>query len=211
MPPIDPTRDVENALFANGADWVIGVDEVGLGALAGPVTIAMCAIRPDTPPAPPGLRDSKALTARARTALAPVLDTWAPDYQLGYSTAPEIDAHGITAALQLAARRAWTALAARIHPTERTVLLLDGSNNWLAGLHLPQQVITRVKADRDCVCVAAASVLAKTARDTLLEQLHEQHPQYAWNSNKGYGSAAHRAGIAEYGPVPGLHRHTWLH
>ena len=91
-----------------------------------------------------------------------------------------------------------------------SVVLLDGSHDWLTpALGSPPPVRTRVKADRDCASVAAASVLAKVHRDRLMIAADAEHPGYAWASNKGYGSAAHYAGLSELGPSP-LHRVTWL-
>lgn len=194
-PVVEPTLDLERELHAGGAEWVIGCDEVGRGAIAGPVAVGMGAVLVDCVEAPAGLRDSKLLTEKRREALYPLA---------------EVDRLGIVAALGLAGRRALAALHHQGVAVLRSVVLLDGAHDWLTpALGTPPPVRTRVKADRDCASVAAASVLAKVHRDRLMVAADADHPGYAWSSNKGYGSAAHYAGLAEHGPSP-LHRLTWL-
>lgn len=210
MPVALPTREVEDHLFARGTAVVLGVDEVGRGAIAGPCAVGIAAAPAGMGPWPDGLRDSKLVSERRRGPLAEAVAGWLPIHAVGYSSAVEIDAVGITEALRLAAARAFGSVVASLDPDVTVVVLLDGSHNWLRGLDLPYRVVTRVKADRDCVSVAAASVLAKVDRDQVMAGLAGQHPAYGWESNKGYGSAGHYAAIAEHGPVPGVHRVTWL-
>ncbi|WP_053388212.1 ribonuclease HII [Leucobacter japonicus] len=205
----DPTLDVERAYFAEGAEIVIGIDEVGRGAIAGPVAVGVHAVTAGTNGFPEGLRDSKLLSEKRRDALAPLVREWGSG-AVGFASAEEIDAQGITAMLGHAARRALLELRSTGVPVERAVILLDGSHDWLSGvLRAPLDVRTRVGADRDCASVAAASVRAKVSRDALMRDADEAHPEYAWASNKGYGAKAHYAGIASAG-LTELHRHTWI-
>lgn len=205
----DPTLEFELECFSSGCDVVIGIDEVGRGAVAGPVAVGAYAVFAGTTEFPVGLRDSKLMTEKRREALAPLLSTWGRG-AVGFGAAPEIDEHGITAMLGESARRALLQLHGAGVRVDRAVILLDGAHDWLSPvLRSPLNVITRVGADRQCASVAAASVQAKVARDALMREAHEATPHYAWASNKGYGAAAHYAGIAEHG-LTVLHRKTWI-
>ena len=205
----DPTLDVELGWFASGARVVIGVDEVGRGAVAGPVAVGVHAVLAGTAAFPDGLRDSKLLSERRREALAPRVREWGAG-AVGFASAGEIDERGISAMLGEAARRALLALRGLGVPVERAVILLDGAHDWLSpALRAPLDVRTRVGADRSCASVAAASVRAKVDRDALMREAHEAHPVYGWASNKGYGSRDHYAGIEAHG-LTELHRRTWI-
>lgn len=207
--PKDPTLDAERALFEAGFEWVIGVDEVGRGAIAGPVAVGAHAIRRGVTEFPAGLRDSKLLSERRREALDPLVAEWGVG-AVGYASAVEIDAHGITAMLGEAGRRALLELHEGGVPVERAAILLDGKHDWLSpALQRPLDVRTRIGADRACASVAAASVRAKVARDALMREADRQRPGFSWASNKGYGSAAHFAGIASMG-LDELHRKSWI-
>ena len=205
-----PTLEIEREIFDSGASVVIGCDEVGRGAIAGVVAVGACAILPQTDSPPERLRDSKLLSPARRAEVEPAVTAWASAVAVGEAGPDEIDAHGIVMALGLAARRALIALHEAGVDVGRSVVLLDGSHDWLTpALSSPVRVVTRVKADRDCASVAAASVVAKQHRDALMIADHERWPVYGWNGNKGYGSAAHLAAVAEHGPSP-RHRVTWL-
>lgn len=208
--PVDPTLDVERDLLARGARWVIGCDEVGRGAIAGPVAVGVCAIDASHGAIPIGLRDSKLLSEKRRSVLAPLAAEWGAGSAVGLATAEEIDRVGIVTALGLAGSRALAQLFhVGIDPRD-AVIVLDGSHDWLnPALSAPLRVTVRPKADRDCGSVAAASVIAKVHRDTLMIAADAEHPGYAWASNKGYGAAVHLAAIERLGATP-LHRHTWL-
>ncbi|MEA9985683.1 MULTISPECIES: ribonuclease HII [Subtercola] len=194
-----------------GATMVIGVDEVGRGALAGPVAVGMCVIDPVRPGRfPVGLRDSKMLSEAKRELLAPLAAAWAGASAVGLASADEVDRLGIIACLGLAAKRALGILHASGVEIMTATVLLDGSHDWLSpALGTPLQVTTKVKADRDCASVAAASVVAKVHRDRLMIDLDGVLPGYGWASNKGYGSAAHFEAIELLGATE-HHRHTWL-
>ncbi|MGY5763887.1 ribonuclease HII [Brachybacterium sp. DNPG3] len=209
-----PTLEVERELARRcgpGRRIVVGVDEVGRGALAGPVAVGAVAIAiddGDCVPLPEGVRDSKRLSPKRRAALVEPIRESALAHAIGWSTAAEIDEIGIMGALTAAAVRAVEGLG-----VQADAILLDGDVDVLSpalaatGASVPE-VALRVAADRDCQTVAAASILAKVARDTLLVELDAEAPDYAWASNKGYGSAAHREAIDRLGPHR-EHRRSW--
>ncbi|MFD7921473.1 ribonuclease HII [Streptomyces sp. NPDC059740] len=199
MPYEPPTHTVERSLRATtGAKIVAGVDEVGRGAWAGPVTV--CAAITGLRRPPEGLTDSKLLTVKRRTELAEVLSTWVTAHALGHASAEEIDELGMTAALRLAAGRALEAL-----PVRPDAVILDGKHDYLGR---PWRVRTVIKGDQSCVAVAAASVLAKVFRDGMMAELGLQHAAFAFGENAGYPSPVHRAALEEYGPTP-YHRVSW--
>jgi ribonuclease HII len=190
---------------------VIGCDDVGRGALAGPVGVGVSVIDVRaTKSVPKGLRDSKMLSEARREELAPVARAWSLAHAVGYASAEEIDAIGISACLGLAGRRALESLAADGVDVSSATIILDGQWDWLsAAAPMPVTVRTRVKADRDCASVAAASIVAKVARDRMMIEHAATHPAYGWERNKGYASEHHRDAIVSFGATP-LHRHTWL-
>jgi ribonuclease HII len=213
----------ERALLSAGARLVAGMDEVGRGALAGPVSVGVVVVEAATRTAPAGLTDSKLLTAGARELLVPQVRRWGVAWAVGHAGPAEIDAHGIVAALRIAGRRALAQV--RRVCGDIDVVLLDGSHDWLsrpradlfeAVAHDPEAepaagdpaVRTLVKADLQCSSVAAASVLAKVERDGLLARLARQYPAYAWDQNKGYSAPAHLDALRRLGPTP-QHRRSW--
>lgn len=190
---------------------MIGIDEVGRGALAGPVAVGVSVISRETSQEiPTGLRDSKLLSEVARTRIAPIAQAWTIHSVVGEASPAEVDSKGITACLGLAGKRALVQLHELGVDILDSVILLDGSHDWLnPALTSRLRVTTRVKADRDCAVVAAASVVSKVHRDSLLIERDAVTPGYGWASNKGYGSAAHLDAIATLGPTD-YHRRTWL-
>jgi ribonuclease HII len=209
-PVADPTLETEALLHGSGARFVIGCDEVGRGAIAGPVAVGLCVVDAGVGPMPVGLRDSKLLSEKRREELAPLASSWALHSAVGLASAFEVDTIGIIAALGLAGKRALTQLHEAGAAIRESVILLDGSHDWLTpALATALRVTTRIKADRDCASVAAASVVAKVHRDRLMIDAHGATPGYSWSSNKGYGSADHFAAIAELGATD-FHRRTWL-
>lgn len=207
--PVDPTLDVEREFFAAGATCVVGVDEVGRGAIAGPVVVGVSLIRSVTD-FPAGLRDSKLIAAKRRDSLVDPVREWVDAVEMGEATAAEIDEFGIVAALTRAGERAFAKLAIAGHDLTGGVVLLDGTHNWLKGGLLPPiDIRVRAKADRDCAVVAAASVCAKVYRDDLMIAAAGDEDAYGWASNKGYGSEGHFDAIRAHGATP-FHRTTWL-
>ncbi|MGW1025884.1 ribonuclease HII [Streptomyces sp. NPDC002577] len=201
MPYEPPTHRVERSLRATtGAKIVAGVDEVGRGAWAGPVTV--CAAVTGLRRPPEGLTDSKLLTPRRRTELATELLTWVTCHALGHASPEEIDDLGMTAALRLAAGRALEAL-----PVRPDAVILDGKHDYLGA---PWRVRTVIKGDQSCVAVAAASVIAKVQRDKMMAELGVDHADFDFAANVGYPSPVHRAALEEWGPTP-YHRLSWAY
>lgn len=205
----------ERQLLRDGARLVAGMDEVGRGSLAGPVSVGVVVVDARTRSAPRGVADSKLLTPAAREALLPALARWGLARAVGHASADEIDAVGIMAALRLAGRRALAQVSDVVGPVD--TVLLDGNHDWLTGAatlfdddsgELRPRVHLRVKADRSCASVAAASVLAKCERDALMVALAPAHPAYRWEENKGYASPEHLAALRDVGPCV-LHRRSW--
>ena len=210
MAVCDPTLEVELGLLAEGATCVIGCDEVGRGALAGPVGVGVAAIDGTLGTMPVGLRDSKMLSQPRREALAPLAVAWVLHSAVGLASAREVDEIGIIAALGLAGKRALAELFAAGVDVRGSVVLLDGNDDYLnKALATPLSVVTRIKADQDCASVSAASVIVKVHRDGLMIEADAVTPGYGWAGNKGYGSAEHMAAIGRLGPT-GLHRKSWL-
>ncbi|MCI1934970.1 MAG: ribonuclease HII [Bifidobacteriaceae bacterium] len=217
-----PTLEVEASLFDAGADVVIGFDEVGRGALAGPVMVGAAAIRRHhLEKFPEGLADSKMLTEKRREAMFDPLQQWVDAWAVGAASNKEIDAWGISHALGVAALRALSTVETALAPIHSGSLygILDGPNDYIsknvASFDAPPLaavpvMTTQVKADQTCASVSAASVLAKVTRDRIMEKLG-QKPEYAaygWVRNKGYGSQQHRMAIEAQGPCE-LHRLSW--
>jgi ribonuclease HII len=151
------------------------------------------------------------LSEKRREELAPLAAGWARFSAVGLASADEVDTLGIMVSLGLAGKRALIQLHELGASITESILLLDGSFDWLTPvLSTPLRVRTRVKADRDCASVAAASVVAKVHRDRLMIAADSDYPGYGWAGNKGYGSADHYAAIDRLGPSA-LHRMTWLH
>ena len=207
-----PDLRVERALLRAGARMVVGMDEVGRGALAGPVSVGAVAVDLTTRACPPGVADSKLLRPAARRALLPALAGWGVARAVGHASAEEIDEHGVIVALRIAGRRALASLAVDVD-----MVLLDGSHDWLSDEvtlfatedDAPRPLVqTLVKADQRCSSVAAASVLAKCERDGLMVEHAARVPGYGWAGNKGYGAPEHLAALATLGPSE-LHRRSW--
>jgi len=215
MTVADPTLRMERGLFRDGHALVIGCDEVGRGAIAGPVAVGLGVFLPDVKRMPKGLRDSKLLSEKRREELHDEVLGWAPHAAVGLADNAEVDSLGIIPGLGLAATRALEILVLQGVPVEAAIVVLDGSHDWLtpALAAWPEtsrpRVVTRVKADRDCASVAAASVLAKVHRDRLMIEADGVHPGYEWVSNKGYASSTHYAAIDRLG-ASALHRWSWL-
>jgi ribonuclease HII len=207
--PVDPTLERERAMFAAGETVVIGLDEVGRGAMAGPVMVGACAITAEVGAFPAGLRDSKLVSEKKRLALDPLVREWGV-IAVGAASPQEIDQYGITFSLGLAGKRALALLFEAGVPVGHSHVILDGSHDWLTpALASPLKITTAVKADQNCASVAAASVAAKVERDALMAQLSQDFAEFGWASNKGYGSAEHMRLIAEQGPTI-HHRVSWV-
>jgi ribonuclease HII len=196
-----PSLTVEEALWATNLPFIAGVDEVGRGPLAGPVFAGAVILNPDARPAwLSELRDSKVLLAPDRERLAEAIRGEATSYGIGWSTVAEIDAWGITYANKRAMIRAVMNL--RVRPN---YVLIDGPAK--VNHPLPQRAI--VDGDATCMSIAAASIVAKVARDALMCDMDCVYPEYGFASHKGYATPEHLARIEQYGACV-QHRRSWL-
>jgi ribonuclease HII len=203
-----PSLDFELSFQAQGVRYIIGLDEVGRGCIAGDVAVGAVLVDLDKVPAwPTNLKDSKLLTEKARVAMLPELQSWAQSHSVGLASVTEIEQHGIITALSLAADRALQQLNTSGIPADQIMVILDGNQDYLGIDNF--QVVTKVKADQICVSVAAASVIAKVTRDNLMQELAKEYPGYGLDSNKGYASAQHRQALLTLGTTP-IHRISWL-
>jgi ribonuclease HII len=193
-----PTLEREAALWRAGRLIVAGIDEAGRGPLAGPVVAAAVVLPPHCRPIR-GLADSKLLTALARARLAPLIRARAVAIGVGAASVREIDRWNIRRASILAMRRALARLG--VTPTD---VLVDGLP--CPELGVPHVAI--VDGDAKCHSIAAASIIAKTVRDRLMQLLDARHPGYAWWSNKGYATPEHLAALDAHGFTP-HHRKTF--
>lgn len=188
----------ERAAWAEGFSPVAGTDEAGRGPLAGPVFAAAVILPPEIDI--PGLNDSKKLTEAKREALFPVITEKALAYAIAEASVEEIEELNILHAAQLAMRRAVEAL-----PIKPGILLIDG--NYSDGFGLPEKTI--VKGDSLSASIAAASILAKVARDRKMIEYAKEYPDYGFEKHKGYPTEAHYAAIREHGVTP-IHRLSFL-
>jgi len=193
-----PTYKNERALIAKGRLFVAGVDEVGRGPLAGPVGVGAVILDPDDLPS--GLNDSKLLSAARREELAAAIYASAIAVALAFASVDEIDRFNIRGATLLAMRRAVAALAVK-----PDFALIDGRDTP-PGLLCPAQPI--VGGDGLSLSIAAASIVAKVARDALMARLDAVHPGYGFAQHAGYATRQHAAALIRLGPCP-LHRRSF--
>lgn len=193
-----PTLDEETRLWLDGCLVVAGLDEAGRGAWAGAVFAAAAILPPlcDLRENLSGVRDSKQMTAAQRARWAERIRALAWHWGVGQASPAEIDRLGILPATRLAMTRALNACG--VSPQH---LLIDALR--LPGAPIPQTAL--IKGDARCLSIAAASVLAKTARDAYMQEQETRYPGYGFGAHKGYGTAAHRAALARLGACP-LHR-----
>jgi ribonuclease HII len=193
-----PSRRVEQELWAEGHEVVVGVDEVGRGAWAGPLSIGAVVIPRDRRVYK--LRDSKQLSEREREALFGRITDWCQAWCVGHASQEECDELGMSAAQKLAARRAIEGLD--VTPDR---VLVDGTWDFVGG------GITRtiVKGDARCLSIAAASILAKVTRDRIMRADAEHFPGYDFEHNKGYPCPRHRMALTGMGPTS-IHRRSWV-
>lgn len=207
---IEPTLTLERKLLKEHA-LVIACDEVGRGALAGPVAVGAAVIDPtrSRKRVPAGLRDSKLVPEARRPEVAARAAAFVQASAVGFASSEEIDEIGIIRALGLAAVRAIADLRAHGIVPEDALVILDGNHDYITPNGEPGlRVRPIIKADRDCASAAAASVIAKVARDEIMTGLHDDLPAYGWCRNKGYASLDHREAIRDHG-MSVHHRHSW--
>ena len=192
-----PGLDVERTLWAAGHEVVVGIDEVGRGSWAGPLTIGAAVLPPDR--RVNKVRDSKALTEYEREALFNRIAGWCLAWAIGHASQAECDALGMSAAQRLAARRALDGLG--MTPTH---VLIDGNWDFVGGGHT-QRI---VKGDVTCLSISAASILAKVSRDRIMRAEADHYPGYDFDTNKGYPCPRHKQALRGMGPTA-IHRRTW--
>jgi ribonuclease HII len=205
-----PDLSEEHQLFAAGHRWVAGLDEVGRGAWAGPVSVGAAVVAPDVTVSsmPPWLRDSKQLSETRRESIFDSIGQWCADWSVGHASAQECDRWGMRVALRLASLRALGGL--RLVPE---AVVVDGPIDLLHQPGATHQefggyVRPVIGGDARCASVAAASVLAKVVRDRRMRGESEHFPPYAFDRNKGYPSALHQTALRGYG-LSSIHRRSW--
>lgn len=191
---------LQAALERHGLGPVVGVDEAGRGACAGPLAVAACILRPNDAARFAGLTDSKLLSPEERERLAAVIRRRAVDHCVLLVDAAEVDRRGVHAANIDGMRRAVARLGVR-----PGYVLTDGFA--VSGFGAPSLAVP--KGDVAAACVAAASILAKTTRDRLMTGLHQRRPEYRFDLHKGYSTPTHAAALAEFGPSAD-HRHSFV-
>ncbi|MBI4883461.1 MAG: ribonuclease HII [Actinobacteria bacterium] len=195
-----PSRTIEKELWAAGHHVVVGIDEVGRGAWAGPLMVGAAVLPREK--RVNGVRDSKLLTEPNREFLFDRIAAWCDAWAVGAASQQECDELGMSAAQKLAARRAIESLGVR-----PDVAVVDGSWNFVTPC--VAKVEMRVRADRLCLSVAAASILAKVTRDRQMRAAAEDFPHWGFDTNKGYPCPLHKTALQGYGPSA-IHRRTWV-
>ena len=223
-----PNATRERALFGRGAKTIVGIDEVGKGSWAGPLVVGIAMLSremvfSDEPAVLlGGVRDSKQLSEMQREEMFDHVAANCLRWSIGAASALECDQLGMVAAQRLATARGFAALAG----VSVDVAIVDGRWDFVASVDVAsvdaaivdgrwdfvaphaREVMLEVKADADCVSVAAASVLAKVSRDRMMRTLAGDYPQWHFDTNKGYPCPKHRAALQGYGPSA-IHRTSW--
>lgn len=192
-----PGLRLEREAWADGAQVVVGIDEVGKGAWAGPLTLAAVVLPRDR--RVNNVRDSKLLTERRREALYDRLTSWCEAWSVGHASEAECDELGMSDAQRLAACRALEGLG--VTPDH---VIVDGTWDFVGG----GISRTQVKADRVSLSVATASIIAKVTRDRLMRAVADEFPAFAFDQNKGYPCPRHKLALHGYGPTA-IHRRSW--
>src|SRR5688500_12849062 len=193
-----PSLGIERALWAEGHEVVVGMDEVGRGAWAGPLTLGAAVVPKDR--RVNKIRDSKMLTEGEREAMFDRVASWCVAWSVGHASEEECDELGMSEAQRLAARRALDELDL---PAER--VLVDG--DWYFVVDGTSELL--VKGDARCLSIAAASILAKVTRDRIMRAESEHHPYWSFELNKGYPCPRHKMALRGLGPSA-IHRRSWV-
>lgn len=193
-----PSLAVERSLWDDGHDVVVGIDEVGRGAWAGPISVGAAVLPADRRVY--RVRDSKMLTEPERERLYDRVAAWCRAWAVGHASQEECDTLGMSAAQKLAARRAIDGLG--LVPDQ---VLIDGAWDFAAE----GQARRLVKGDATCLSIAAASILAKVTRDRVMRGEAEHYPLYDFEYNKGYPCPRHKLALKAWGPSA-IHRRTWV-
>lgn len=193
-----PGLSVERSLWDSGASVVVGVDEVGRGAWAGPITVGAAVVPRNRRVYK--IRDSKMLTEDERESLFDRVADWCEAWAVGHASFEECDELGMSAAQRLAARRAMEGLGVAVD-----AVVLDGSWDFVGALRTENIV----GGDARCLSIAAASILAKVTRDRMMRVEADHYPAYCFDSNKGYPEPRHQAALQWFGPSA-IHRRSWV-
>lgn len=192
--------------------YVIGIDEVGRGCMAGPITVAgvclgLISKNDQAYWQQLQIHDSKKVTEKKREKLAPIIQEKSLCYSIHSSSVEMINKDGIVPAFHYAVHNIMTDIQAQLPRTAKLIAFVDAFT--IPNLNIPQQAI--VKGDQKSISIAAASIIAKVHRDSLMESLstEENYKYYCWNENKGYGTLKHRQAITQYGPS-NLHRTLYI-
>ena len=193
-----PNLDVERELWAGGLDVVVGVDEVGRGAWAGPLSVGAAIVPKDRRVYK--VRDSKMLTEAEREAMFDRIAGWCVAWSVGHADHVECDELGMADAQRLAARRALDGLGVHVDQ-----VLIDGNWDFIGN----GNTRTIVRGDATSLSIAAASILAKVTRDRIMRGHDVEFPWYHFAGNKGYPGPRHKAALQYYGPSS-IHRRSWV-
>lgn len=191
-----PGIQLEQQLWAGGYDIVVGMDEVGRGSWAGPLSVGAAVIPRNRRVYK--VRDSKLLTEGERDAMFDRIADWCSAWAVGHASPEECDTLGMSAAQRLAARRALAVLGMK--PNR---VIVDGNWDFVGGA---QRLI---RGDRTCLSIAAASILAKVTRDRIMREQAPHYPMYNFEANKGYPCPVHKAALQAWGPSA-IHRRSWV-
>ncbi|MGA7229079.1 MAG: ribonuclease HII [Acidimicrobiia bacterium] len=191
-----PDLSIERRLDEMGCDFVVGIDEVGRGSWAGPLTVGAAVVPLDRRVYK--VRDSKMLTEAEREALFDRIADWCVTWGVGHASPEECDRLGMSDAQRLAAKRAIQAL-----DVEPGHVLVDGNWDFVGG------ATKVVRGDSKSLSIASASILAKVTRDRLMRESAEHHPAYNFEANKGYPCPIHKAALQAWGPTS-IHRRSWV-
>ena len=208
-----PTFNEEQKLWSRGINYVLGADEVGRGSFAGPVVAAAVILKRKLPDILiNNINDSKILTAKKRAILSPLIKKHSMAYSISIINVKTIDKVGIGAATKKALRKSIADVYKKLLDSNSNSfkfhLLIDGlyvKNIRNFGLNNQKAI---VKGDQISLSIAAASIIAKVHRDSIMEKLGEKYPEYKWGQNKGYGTKMHKESIDKYG-LSSIHRHSF--
>ncbi|MFA5030870.1 MAG: ribonuclease HII [Patescibacteria group bacterium] len=182
-----------------GAQTIAGLDEVGRGAISGPLVVG-CFVR-DIQKTMPRVKDSKTLSPRMRQALLPKIFSCAHAWSIGIVEADDITLHGMSWALREAFNQALDRL-----PSVPDIVLYDGRPQ---KLHHPDSYAI-INGDATHATIAAASIIAKVIRDLFMDAIGEEYPEYFFNTNKGYGTPLHKKALLAHGSIKGIHREKFV-
>lgn len=192
----------ERAHWDSGVEFVAGLDEVGKGSWAGPLTVGAAIVPKDRRIYK--VRDSKMLSAEEREELFDRIADWCEAWSVGHASPSECDDLGMSDAQRLAAQRCLADLRPQIGGAEVEVCLLDGKWDFVGG----GRARTIVRGERESLSIAAASILAKVTRDKMMRELDDEYPGYWFAENKGYPCHRHRSALQILGPST-IHRRSW--